>query len=299
MSDQYASSDLTFYFSSSDLVMIYIRNLIWKLSNYSTILKPYCRQFPSFSMIAFANALKPEKFNGMHFKRWQVKATLWLTAINVFHVSKDKPESALTPEQEKEYDHANTIFTGAVFSALVDRLVDANIQHTDVKELWDALTTKYGASDAGSDLYIMEIFHDYKMVDNRSIVEQAHEIHCIAKELDHLKIVLPDRFVAGCIIAKLPSTWRNFAVSLKHKRLVSKSGKFIGKGYDCGGLFHFSLLDFNNKSVNHIYANVDDLASIWHSRLCHINFGSMSRLSTMSLIPNITIVKGSKRHSCV
>jgi hypothetical protein len=57
-----------------------------------------------------------------------------------------------------------------------------------------------------------------KMVDNRSIVEQAHEIQCIAKELDHLKIVLPDRFVAGCIIAKLPSTWRNFATSLKHKR---------------------------------------------------------------------------------
>jgi hypothetical protein len=209
---------MTFYFSSSDLVMIYIRNLIWKLSNYSTIQKPYCRQFPSFSMAAFADALKPEKFNGMHFKRCQVKATLWLTAMNVFHVNKGKPEGALTPEQEKEYDHTNTIFTRAVLSALVDRLVDANIQHTDEKELWDTLTTKYGASDAGSELYIMESFHDYKMADNRSIVEQAHEIHCIAKELDHLKIVLPDRFVAGCIIAKLPFTWRNFATSLKHKR---------------------------------------------------------------------------------
>jgi hypothetical protein len=79
MSDQYASSDLTFYFSYSDLVMIYIQNLIWNLSNYSTIQKPYCRQFPSFSMVAFVDVLKPEKFNGMHFKRWQVKATLWLT----------------------------------------------------------------------------------------------------------------------------------------------------------------------------------------------------------------------------
>jgi hypothetical protein len=36
MSDQYASSDLTFYFSYFDLVMIYIQNLIWNLSNYST-----------------------------------------------------------------------------------------------------------------------------------------------------------------------------------------------------------------------------------------------------------------------
>jgi hypothetical protein len=91
-----------------------------------------------------------------------------------------------------------------------------------------------------------------------------------------------------------------FKVVLESNKLVvSKSGQFIGKGYDCGGLFHFSLLDFNNKYVNHIYANVDDLASIWLSRLCHINFGSMSRISTMSLIPNITIVKGSKCYSCV
>jgi hypothetical protein len=36
--------------------------------------------------------------------------------------------------------------------------------------LWDALTTKYGASDAGSDVYIMESFHDYKLADNCSIV---------------------------------------------------------------------------------------------------------------------------------
>ena len=56
------------------------------------------------------------------------------------------------------------------------------------------------------------------MVNNHSIVEQAHEIQCIAKELDLLKCVIPDKFVAGCIIAKLPSSWRSFATSLKHKR---------------------------------------------------------------------------------
>jgi hypothetical protein len=79
------------------------------------------------------------------------------------------------------------------------------MQYRD-KELWDALTTKYGALDADNDLYVMVSFHDFKMTDNHSIVEQAQEIQCIAKELDHLKIVLPDRFVAGCIITKFPST---------------------------------------------------------------------------------------------
>jgi hypothetical protein len=47
-----------------------------------------------------------------------------------------------------------------------------------------------------------------------------------------------------------------------NKVVVSKSGQFIGKGYDRGGLLCFSLLDFNNKSLNHICANVDDFASI-------------------------------------
>src|SRR5881394_2934831 len=64
----------------------------------------------------------------------------------------------------------------------------------------------------------MESFHDYKMMNNRSVVEQAHEIQCIARELELLKCTLPDKFVAGCIIAKLPPSWRNFATTLKHKR---------------------------------------------------------------------------------
>ena len=38
------------------------------------------------------------------------------------------------------------------------------------------------------------------------------------RELATFKCAVPDKFVAGCIIAKLPSSWRNFATTLKHKR---------------------------------------------------------------------------------
>jgi hypothetical protein len=88
----------------------------------------------------------------------------------------------------------------------------------DGKELWDALDAKFGAADAGSELYIMESFHDFKMTKDLPVVQQAYEIQCIAKELELLKCALPDKFVAGCIIAKLPSSWRNFATAVKHKR---------------------------------------------------------------------------------
>ena len=107
---------------------------------------------------------------------------------------------------------------GLVLSALSNKLFDVYMHITNGKKLWEALNAKFGVADAGSELYIMESFHDFRMANNRSVVEQAHEIQCIAKELEHSKCDLPDKFVAGCIIAKLPSSWRSFATTLKHKR---------------------------------------------------------------------------------
>jgi hypothetical protein len=68
----------------------------------------------------------------------------------------------------------------------------------------------------------MEQFLDYRMVEDRSMVEQAHEVQALAKELENyskeVPCVLPNKFVAGAIITKLPHSWRDFATSLKHKR---------------------------------------------------------------------------------
>jgi hypothetical protein len=41
----------------------------------------------------------------------------------------------------------------------------------DRKELWDALDAKFGAADAGSELYIMERFYDFKMTKDLLVVQ--------------------------------------------------------------------------------------------------------------------------------
>jgi hypothetical protein len=64
----------------------------------------------------------------------------------------------------------------------------------------------------------MQQYYYCKMTGERSIVEQAHEIQSLVKELEQFNCILPDKFVAGGIIAKLPPSWRNFATSMKHKR---------------------------------------------------------------------------------
>ena len=74
----------------------------------------------------------------------------------------------------------------------------------------------------------MEQLYDYKMVENRYVVEQAYEIQALAKELEHFSCLLPDKFMAGDIIAKLPPSWRDFATSLKHKRQEFSMAELIG-----------------------------------------------------------------------
>jgi hypothetical protein len=71
---------------------------------------------------------------------------------------------------------------------------------------------------------------------------------------------------------------------------------FVGKGYDSGGLFRLSLHDVCNKSVNNV---VSIESYIWHSRLCHINFGCVTRLANLNVIPKFDLVKGSKCQVCV
>jgi hypothetical protein len=83
-----------------------------------------------------------------------------------------------------------------------------------------------------------------------------------------------------------------------NKVVLSKYGTFVGKGYECGGMFCFSLEEFCDNVVNHVSTSNDE-TNVWHSRLCHVNFGCMLQLANMSLILKLTLVKGSKCHVCV
>jgi len=151
---------LEIYMIGVAFVMVYILELIMKLSNLSTIQKPNCRQFPELTMASLADALRPDKFTGVHFKRWQIKATLWLTALKIFWVTDGKPQGTISDEDQKKFEEANSALRGCILSVLTDRMCDVYLHITDGKELWDALNTKFGATDAGSELYIMESFHD-------------------------------------------------------------------------------------------------------------------------------------------
>src|SRR5438105_6214275 len=178
--------------------------ICWKILLISTIQK---LEFRNFSATGFAAALKPNVFYGANYKRWRAKMILWLTAMNVYHVALGKPVGPLTSNEDSAFEAADNLFRGVVISVLGENLVDAYMHLFTGQELWEALEAKFGVSDAGSKLYVMEQFHDYRMVEDRSVVEQAHEIQSLAKELEYFPCVLPDKFGAGGIMSKLPHSW--------------------------------------------------------------------------------------------
>ena len=71
-----------------------------------------------------------------------------------------KPEGDLTPMQQESYEKIDTIFKAFVLSILDDSILDSYISFDNGKDMWVALEAKFGASDAGSELYVMEQFYD-------------------------------------------------------------------------------------------------------------------------------------------
>jgi hypothetical protein len=151
-----------------------------------------------------------------------------MTSMHCFYVVQPRAVGLHTPKEENAFHDADVRFRAGLLSVLGDTMVDAYVPLQTGKEMWDALEARYGASNAGSELYVMEQFHDYRMVDDRSVVEQAHEIQALVKDLKMHGCELPDKFVARCMIVKLPPSWREFATSLKHKRQEFDAAQLIG-----------------------------------------------------------------------
>jgi hypothetical protein len=82
----------------------------------------------------------------------------------------------LTEEQNRNFESDNETYFGCILTLLSDQLYDIHMHHKVAHDLWETLDRMYTESDAGRELYVNEQYHEYRMVDHRSVVEPAHEI---------------------------------------------------------------------------------------------------------------------------
>ena len=72
--------------------------------------------------------------------------------------------------------------------------------------------------DASSKKFLVSNFNSYKMVENRLVIDQFHELQRMHANMKLHKIEMDEAFIVSSIIDKLPPSWRDVRHALKHKR---------------------------------------------------------------------------------
>ena len=88
----------------------------------------------------------------------------------------DEVEPLATTRRRQKWENDNYICLEHILNGLSDSLFDVYQNVESATELWDNLEAKYMSEDASSKKFLVGNFFGYKMVDNRSVMEQYHEM---------------------------------------------------------------------------------------------------------------------------
>jgi hypothetical protein len=168
--------------------------------------------------------VKLEKFDGGNFIRWQKKMKFLLTTLKVAYVlnmarpeEKDDETVAETRDRQK-WDNDDYICLGHILNGMSDSLFDIYQSSPSAKDLWDKLETRYMREDATSKKFLVSHFNNYKMVDNKSVMEQLYEIERILNNYKQHNMNMDETIIVSSIIDKLPPSWKDFKRTMKHKK---------------------------------------------------------------------------------
>ena len=113
------------------------------------------------------------------------------------------------PNYER-WTYANKVCRHTIITTLSNELFDVYCAYKEAKVIWDSMLKKYTAEDVGKQKFVVGNYYKWEMVDNKDIKLQINEYHKLLEELKAEKIELPEQFVAGLLIEKLPDSWSEY-----------------------------------------------------------------------------------------
>ncbi|KAK3023360.1 hypothetical protein RJ639_043441 [Escallonia herrerae] len=90
--------------------------------------------------------------------------------------------------------------------------------YAHASDIWDVLNKKYVVEDAGTKRYAIGNFLQFQMSEETDVSSQIHESHLVVAKLTKEGMPLPEPFVTGSFIKKLPDSWSDYKSMMKHKR---------------------------------------------------------------------------------
>jgi hypothetical protein len=171
----------------------------------------YAKQFPDVTKI--------EVFGGQNFRRWHERVLSILDMYGVASaLSEPQPPSTAPQNITDKWAQANKVCRHTILSTLSNDLFDVYCSYKEAKAIWDSMISKYTAEDAGKQKFVVGNYYRWEMTEDKDIKVQINEYHKLLEEMKAENITLPDEFVAGILIEKLPESWSDYKNQLKHKQ---------------------------------------------------------------------------------
>ncbi|GAV89403.1 UBN2_2 domain-containing protein [Cephalotus follicularis] len=185
--------------------------------------------------VMIQDMVKLDRFDGNNFARWQDKMKFLLTILIIYFIldpnlqpiedhvpatdeTQTNAEALERVNQErKKCEDDELLCRGHFLNTLSVRLFDLFTGMKSAKEIWGALEFKYRAEEQGTNKYLIAKYFDFKFIDTKPLLEQVHELQVIVNKIRALKIEILETFHVGAIIAKLPSSWKDYRKKFMHK----------------------------------------------------------------------------------
>ncbi|XP_056688727.1 uncharacterized protein [Spinacia oleracea] len=190
---------------------------------------------------------KLEPLDGKNYKRWSQKLLIFFEQLEIDYVLYEDvieaieaskavaPDPSLSAEDVKKAAEAltkkekdNKLVRAHILHHVNGILFDLLITNRSSKSIWDTLQKKYGADDAGKKKYVVGKWINFKMTDDKSIMDQVHDYENIVTDILGEGMKMCETLQANVLLEKFPPSWNDYRNSLKHKKKDMNLQELIG-----------------------------------------------------------------------
>lgn len=128
------------------------------------------------------------------------------------------PTKDIVDGARRRFDKDNKTVRGHMLNHMTNVLFDLLVNIKSAKQIWDMLEKKYGADDAGKKKYVVGKWLQFRMVDDKPIMDQLHDYENLTADVLNEGMKLCEIFQANVLLEKFPPSWTDYRNQLKHKK---------------------------------------------------------------------------------